>query len=58
MSVVTLLLQMVNVFNEELEKATADKDSALRLWLNMVFASKTDLEVTVSALNHLFVSWF
>ena len=49
-----MLLQVVRIFEEELAKATSDSDSSLRLWLNMIFASKTDLEVQVPALDCLF----
>lgn len=50
-----VMVQVVNIFNEELEKATSDKNSALRLWLNLIYTSKNDLQV-LSQFRHLFLS--
>ena len=38
----------MQMFSQELEKAIADKDSSLRLWLNTIFATKSDLKVCQS----------
>lgn len=35
---------VVEIFNQELDKSTSDKDSPLRMWLDLVFASKNDLQ--------------
>ena len=40
---------MSSIFNEELNKAVSDKDSALRLWLDVIFASKDDVQVSTLA---------
>lgn len=44
---------VAEIFNRELEKATSDSNSPLRLWLDLVFASKNDVQEIQSLIDKI-----